>query len=457
MNLFFNFFTYSFLFLAVYFQVFLLITLLDHNARIESARNRAKKKYIELNLEQDYTLVDTQGNKNYASFIESYKTIGALDTSDPFDFKRTYPAVTILVPVFNEERTVEKTIDSLLELEYPKDKLQIMVVDDGSTDNTWKLIQKFKEHSQITLHQKENGGKYTALNYGITHCTNEFIGCLDADSFVDSKALLHIIPHFDNPEIVAVTPSMKIQNPDTLLGMIQNAEYNMGIYTRKIFALLDAQYVTPGPFSIFKKTVFEEVGLYKHAHNTEDLEMALRLQARHYRIENADKAIVYTVGPRTLYKLYRQRVRWTGGFIQNTLDYRKMILNPKYGNLGLLVLPLMMYAIMTTLFFLFYTVYNTAKGLMASYQTAQIIGWKFSFDSLSLESIAYSLRAPVLIGIIVSGMIIFAIWYGKKIAGVQDKKMLDIVYFLLLYSLISPLWLITSVYNTIRQRDAVWR
>src|SRR3989344_7290003 len=83
------------------------------------------------------------------------------------DFNRNlkrYPTVTIIVPCWNEEKTVSKTLHSLLHLDYPKDKLKIMVVDDGSKDNTWKVVQKFKNHPQILLHKKENGGKYTALN-----------------------------------------------------------------------------------------------------------------------------------------------------------------------------------------------------------------------------------------------------------------------------------------------------
>jgi len=431
-----HFIVYPFMFVAVYFQVFLLITAFEHRERNRLAR---------LSYSKNKTPIHAQSAQ--------HKALNPDDISlDPLV---DYPTVTILVPVYNEEKTVEKTIYSLLDLEYPKDKLNITVVDDGSKDNTWSLVQKFKDHPQITLHKKENGGKYTALNYGIEKSTSEFIGCLDADSFVHSKALLHIVPFFNDPKIAAVTPSMKIQNPDTVLGLMQSAEYNMGIFTRKIFSLLDAQYVTPGPFSIFRKSVFSDVGLYRHAHNTEDLEMALRLQEKHYRITNADKAIVYTVGPRTLYKLYKQRVRWTGGFIQNALDYKRMILNPRYGNLGLLILPIAMYAIVCSLVILFVSVFNTVRNLIESYERLQLIGWQPGMPDF--EWLLYQLRAPLIIGIIMTSLIVFAIWYGKRLAGVKDGKMIDIVYFLLLYSLISPLWLITSVYNTIRQRDAAWR
>ncbi|MES3005953.1 MAG: glycosyltransferase family 2 protein [Patescibacteria group bacterium] len=414
-------FSSSVVFLLVYFQVFLLLTLFEHE---EGGQEPSKG-------DLSHTL-----------------------------YRR--PTVTILVPVFNEETTVEKTIYSILDLNYPSEKLKIMIVDDGSVDNTWNLIQKFVNHPQILLHQKENGGKYTALNYGIKHTTSEFIGCLDADSFVDREALNYILPYFDDEQTMAVTPSMKIQNPDSMLGLMQNAEYNLGVFTRKIFSILDAQYVTPGPFSIFRKEAFNKVGVYKHAHNTEDLEMALRLQEKHYKITNAHKALVYTAGPRTLYKLYKQRVRWTGGFIQNIIDYRQMILNPKYGNFGMLILPTALYSIIGSLFFLCYSAFNIARQAYEQYIHLKAVGWNIDWSVINIPQLTsewwyYNLQPALFLGLLTIILIIFGVWYGKRMAGVPDHRFSDIFFFLVLYSLVSPLWLVTSVYNTIRHRDAAWR
>ncbi|MEN9649329.1 MAG: hypothetical protein RL094_296 [Candidatus Parcubacteria bacterium] len=405
-------FSHSLLFVTIYVQIFLLVTLFENRRTI----------------------------KNKGSLT--------LDR---------HPTVTILVPVFNEERTVENTIRSLLGLNYPAEHLKIMVVDDGSKDNTWNLVQKYKDHPQILLHKKENGGKYTALNYGIEQSDSEFIGCLDADSFVDPEALNHILPYFDTPETMAVTPTMKILNPDNMLRLMQNAEYNMGTFIRKIFGALDAQYVTPGPFSIFRRDIFSKIGNYKHAHNTEDLEMALRLQDHHYKIANAHKAIVYTVGPPTLYKLYKQRVRWTGGFIQNAIDYKKMFFNPKYGHLGMFVLPAAMYTMLGTIVFLAYALYKTIVSAITAISKAQVVGWHWDFTGFTFDWWYYNVQFTSLIGVVMTLLIVFSIWYGKHLAGVKDSKFLDILLFLLLYSFISPIWLITSVYNTIRKRDAAWR
>lgn len=417
---------YMFMFFLVYYQVFILLTFFEHKHEFKA--------------ESDHEPISDEN----------------------------LPSVTILVPVFNEYETVEKTIDSLLKLSYPKEKLRVTIVDDGSTDNTWDLIQKYSDVPNITLHRKENGGKYTALNYGIETCTTEFLGCLDADSEVDSEALRHIIPYFNNPEIMAVTPSLKIKNPDTLVRLMQNAEYNMGIFLRKIMGLIDAQYVTPGPFSIFRKSVFETIGNYHHAHNTEDLEMALRMQSNHMKITCADKAVVYTVGPRTLYRLYKQRVRWTGGFIQNALDYKHMILNPKYGNLGMLVLPFTMWIIVGTMFALGYSIVELILKSIKTINDINTVGWRNQFSDFGnnfsaniisqfKDWVYYHTQGTFLLSLFSIGLIIFAVWFGRKMANVKDSGKMDIVYFLMLYSLISPIWLVTSIYNTLRRRDAAWR
>ena len=192
----------------------------------------------------------------------------------------------------------------------------------------------------MLFRSKENGGKHTALNFGLSQSKSELIGCLDADSYVDKDALKHIVQYFEDKQTMAVTPSVKIYQPKNILQMIQSVEYGWGIFIRKVLAYLGALYVTPGPFSIFRREVFEKIGSYRHAHNTEDLEIALRMQAHHMKIANAHNARVYTVAPDTLKKLYKQRLRWTFGFIKNVIDYKFIFFRKQYGNLGIFILPM---------------------------------------------------------------------------------------------------------------------
>ncbi len=422
---------YGFLFIVLYFEVFLILTL------IENRKSLGKSEHLEL---------DGAGNVSSANGLNG--TSAAV----------VYPSVTIIVPAFNEERTVVGTIHSLLKLNYPKEKLSIMVVDDGSKDGTWNTVQQFAGHPQVILHKKVNGGKYTVLNYAIERCTTEFIGCLDADSFVDSEALMHIIPQFKDTNVMAVTPSLKIQNPKTVLGMMQNAEYNLVVFVKKILGLLDAQYVTPGPFSIFRKEVFNIVGPYRHAHNSEDLEIAFRLQERHYKIQNAHKAIVYTVGPRTVYALYKQRVRWTGGFFQNIIDYRRLMFKRKYGTFGMMVLPVTAITSLGSFFLLMFALFSMSQSLIKLIQHISLVGFNFSWPPVfTRDWLLFNVQASMLFSVISIGLVLFSIWYGRKLSGGKRTGVLDTFYFLTLYSVISPFWLVTSVYNTVTQRDAVWR
>src|SRR5581483_1735742 len=163
---------YPFIFLGLYFEVFLLVTFLSAPTRVRRERPASTKT----------------------------------------------PKVAIIVPCWNEESTVGGTVESLLALDYPKDKLQIILVNDGSTDNTQAVMDSFASNPQITVIHKENGGKHTAINAGIEIAQDaEFVGCLDADSFVAPDALREIVSCFDNPRVAAATPAMSVYNPRTFL------------------------------------------------------------------------------------------------------------------------------------------------------------------------------------------------------------------------------------------------
>ncbi|MDB5194310.1 MAG: hypothetical protein JWN50_324, partial [Parcubacteria group bacterium] len=287
-----------------------------------------------------------------------------------------FPSVTIIVPSFNEEKTVRATVESLLELAYPKNKLTLLLVDDGSTDRTLEVLNEFKNNPQIKIFSKANeGSKFAALNFALKHTTSELVGCLDADSFVDPNALKHIIPYFKDKKIMAVTPSIKVHEPKTILQHVQKVEYSWGVFLRRMLSAVNALYVTPGPFSIFRTTVFQELGGYRHAHHTEDMELALRMQKNDYKIVNALGAHVYTVAPDKLPSLVKQRTRWSYGFLNNAIDYRDMYFNKKYGNIGVFVLPIATLSIFTTLYAASNFIWNFGKSIVKSIKIHQATGW----------------------------------------------------------------------------------
>lgn len=411
-----NIITYVFLFFSLNFEIFLLITYLENRKEIDEE-----------------------------SKIQSNVKL------------KKYPSVTIIVPCWNEETTVSKTIHSLLNLDYPKDKLKIMVIDDGSKDNTWSVIQKFRSNHQIELYTKENGGKFTALNFGISKLTTDLVGCLDADSYVHKDSMKKIAVYFNDKNVMAVAPSIKLWQPKNFIQLLQKVEYAFGIFTRKMYHYMDAIYITPGPFSIFRREVFENLGGYKHAHNTEDIEIALRMQRNGYKIAHAHEAYVYTVPPKTFGKLLKQRVRWSHGFIKNANDYRDMIFNRKYGNVGMIVLPMACISLLSVLFISLITIFNIVKWLFDTSVKIQTVGINFHLGFPSFDWFYINTEFMAFVGLVVTLGSITMILMSKRMSEGKFDLGLDLIYYLSLYMFIAPVWIGKATYNAVFNVRTPWR
>lgn len=408
-----TFILYSSLFISLFFEVFLLITYLEVRE--------------ELSLEKE----------NLAKDLERF------------------PTTTIIVPCFNEEKTVGNTIKSLLNIDYPKDKFSIIAVDDGSTDNTRIELEKFANNPQIKILNKTNGGKHTALNLALEQVESDLVGCLDADSFVNSDALRKIVPFFDDSDTMAVTPSIKVFEPKSVLQYVQKIEYSWGIFLRRMLSSLGALYVTPGPFSIFRTKVFKELGGYVHGHHTEDLEMALRLQKNRYKIVNSQGAHVYTATPAKLPGLFKQRVRWTYGFLNNVIDYREMFFNKKYGNIGFFILPTATISIFSGLYAFSHLLWSYLVKIFDVFIKYKTIGFSWEFPSFDW----YFINTNVISFLTISATIFaFLILYlSIKMADGKAKISRGVFYYLVLYIFLVPLWLTKALLSTIFKRQISWR
>lgn len=405
----------TFLFVSLFFEIFLLITFLEN-------RPEMKKKVV----------------------------------TSTFDF----PTVTIVVPCFNEAESIFGTVESLLALDYPKDKLSIMIIDDGSTDDTWDLIQKYRNNPIIEIIKKENGGKHSVLNFAINKSKSDIIGCLDADSFVSPNALKDIVAYFSNKETMAVTPAIKIYEPNNVLRKVQKVEYDWGIFLRKMLSFIDALYVTPGPFSFFRREVFTNIGSYKLAHNTEDMEMAMRMQKHGYKIKNCHTAFVYTIAPDKFSKLFIQRVRWTYGFFKNVIDYRELFFNKKQGNLGFFILPLMIISATSTLWLAGSFITSTGIKIKTWFLNWRSINFDFGlFNTSHLNLEWFYVQTNIITFITVLSLIltVILILIGRKISEGKIKIKMDLFYFFIIYPFIAPIWLAKSVYNMVTSKKTVWR
>ena len=391
----------------------------------------------------------------FVTFLENRKKIIIRNGKTKLKF---YPAVTIAVPCWNEENTVEKTVRSLLNLNYPKDKIKILLLDDGSSDNTFKVIKRFEEYPNIKIFHKENGGKYTALNLALQNTETDFFGGLDADSFADSESLVRIMSYFEkDPEVMAVAPSVIVSGPKSIIRNAQKAEYNMGVYLKKMLGFLGAINVTPGPLTIFRKKVFDDLGYYRHGYNTEDMEIAYRMQKNNYKIEHCNDAFVHTNTPGTVRKLFRQRLRWIYGFINNTIDYKNVLFRKKYGNFALFTLPMGVISIASVSYLFGRIIYNLVHFLYLKIVQLKVIGFNFSVRSFNFDPFFVNTQFFIFLIIFIYLLVIFSIILGRKMTEGKWNLSLDMLYFFPVFGLIAPFWLLKAVYNTILQRKPAWR
>ena len=252
-----------------------------------------------------------------------------------------YPAVSIVIPSYNSKSTIFKCIDACRKMKYGS-PVEIIVVEDGSTDGSYELLAK---HKGITLlKNKRNMGKSCALNYGISKAKGEIVGCIDSDTYPEEMTLMKAMKHFYAQERVgSVVVFICVNEPKSLLQRIQEIEYwvSFGFFFR-VIAHINSIYVTPGPTAFYKKSVLDELGGFDEKNLSEDLEIALRMQKNGYKIAACHEAKVLTEVPSSLVKLYKQRLRWYRGGIMNMLRYSELFFNPKHGDFGFFVLPTML-------------------------------------------------------------------------------------------------------------------
>ncbi len=400
---------YLTLFLALYFQIFMLLILFENKKN-----NRTKK------------------NSGF------------------------FPSVSIIVPCWNEEKTIAKTIESLLNLDYPKKKLKIYVVNDGSTDRTADEVKKFLPNEQIIFLEKENGGKHTALNLALQKIDTELVAALDADSFVAKESLKNMVVPFQDPKVASIASTIKIVETKNFWGIIQQADYFMIAFLRKAFAHLGSVFITPGPFSFYRTSVVREIGGWKKAHNTEDIEIGIRLQSKHYKIENVESAEVYT-NPMTSFRaLYKQRLRWSYGFFKNAWDYRYMFFNKKYGNVGVFGMPSFMLSNFIAIFIYFLTIWILLKHFIEWIEKVLVAG--FNPPSFNFNWFYWDTGGLFLLSAFLSILVIWSIIMGKVL--VNEKKYFfhfDILLYLLIYMIIAPLWVLGALFKVIRGQENKWR
>ncbi len=249
-----------------------------------------------------------------------------------------YPSVSFLVPAYNEEKSLEETVNALLNVNYPKDKKEIIIINDGSSDQTANIARRLaKVHKEITFLDKKNSGKADSLNRAIKIAKGELIAVVDADSYPHKDALMNMVGHFEEKGVAAVTSRVLVKNKKNLLCRFQVLDYSIIAWTRKLLDFVDSVYVTNGPLSVYKTSVVRKIGGFDTKNLTEDIEITWNILNQGYKTRMSYSAIVYTTVPEHLDYWIKQRVRWNLGGLQTVQKYWKSMF--KNGAFGYFVIP----------------------------------------------------------------------------------------------------------------------
>jgi cellulose synthase/poly-beta-1,6-N-acetylglucosamine synthase-like glycosyltransferase len=249
------------------------------------------------------------------------------------------PKVSIIVPAYNEEVSAVKTIGSLLGQDYPD--IDIVFVDDGSADKTFEVVNAaFNNHPRVKVFTKPNGGKASALNFGINQSRADFVVCIDADTQLQKNAVSELMKRFVNKEVGAVAGNVKVGNELNMLTNWQSIEYiTAQNFDRRAFDLLNCITVVPGAIGAFRRDAILIAGGFTTDTLAEDCDLTMRLQRHKYLIRNCSSAIAFTEAPENLKGFLKQRFRWSFGIMQSFWKHRDAVFNPKYKSFGMVALP----------------------------------------------------------------------------------------------------------------------
>ncbi len=326
-----------------------------------------------------------------------------------------FPAVTAVIPAYNEEKTIVSTVRSVLAADYKK--LDVIVVDDGSKDKTLEILRsEFGEDPRVTILTKENGGKSSALNMGIAQAKSQLLLLLDADTMIAPDSVRLLAPHFKDPKVAAVSGNTRVGNVHNFITRFQRVEYIRDFNLIKNgMCRFNAQPVVPGALGMWRRSAILECGGYSTDTLGEDRDLSMALLKKGYKTEFEPLAFSETEAPDNLRNFVRQRFRWTYSTLQCERKYLSCAFNPLRKGLGMLLMPDLL-------------VFQTILPLVT---TVGFILNLFYFDSYEFKLLIVSYLSSVL-----TEMLLFLL--AKRITGekISYKDLLAVLPQRIIYGVI---------------------
>lgn len=364
----------------------------------------------------------------------------------------TYPesdkkySISVLVPSFNEQATIENTIKAIFSSGY--DLTEVIVLNDGSTDRTKEIVERLmREYEKLKLLNKKNSGKADSINQGIKMARGELVAVVDADSYPAKDSFRKLVGYFNDPKVGAVTCTIVPRNKKRFLEKLQTIEYNVIAFTRKLLGYVDGIYVTPGPLAIYKKTALKRIGGFNKDNLTEDIEATWHLAYYGYKRVMCLATNVTTTVPHKFVAWYKQRRRWNTGGLQCISQYKSFFF--KRGMLGMFIVPFFVLQLFNGLLGLSVFTYLITTRTIRNYLFV-----KYSTDiGTSLVTINDLFITPSFLNYI--GIVLFVIGFFFTLLSLfilKEKAFVkqsipSVIFYMLFYLSIYPFIVITALYN----------
>src|SRR3989344_3560781 len=248
-------------------------------------------------------------------FLASVLLISIFSIFKKDNYKKYEPNVSVVIPCYNEEKNIEETLNAVFESEYPLKKLEVIVVDDGSTDGTLNVLQSYGRN--IIIIQGKHGGKSDALNLGCKTAKNEIILSVDADTLIGKGSISKLVLPFQIDKVAATKGSCLVKNKNSFLGLFQNVEYNYNNLIKRSFSSVFNNGIWFfGAFACYRKSVLAKLGYFKKDTVTEDADISLEIYKNGYKTINVHDAYGYVLVPSNIKDFVKQRTRWWMGVLQ---------------------------------------------------------------------------------------------------------------------------------------------
>src|SRR3989344_4655799 len=364
--------------------------------------------------------------------------------------------VSFIIPAYNEEKSLADTVKTILNSDY-KNIIEVIVVNDGSTDNTLKIARQLeKKYSKVKVFDKKNSGKADSLNQALKIARGELIAVVDADSYPERNAIGSMVGFFDDEKVGAATTRILVKNRNNFLEKMQAIEYKVIAFSRKLLDFLDSIYVTPGPLALYRKSALQKIGGFDLKNMTEDIEATWHLIHEGYKVRMSFISKSTTVAPSKLSVWFKQRVRWNIGGFQTIIKYKHCWF--RKGMLGYFILPLFSIMLVLSVFGLgifgyiifrriFYTYLATHYSFIAETTF-------FAFQDINLNPNILNFLG--LVSFILGLMFIyFALVFVNKNLN-EKENFFSVIFYSLVYILLRPIVLIASMYKFIRGKYS-WR